>query len=372
MLVQCEQPETGIEPGRIPASVPAEGASVSVVEPVDPLAMPDWDNWVARMDGVTVFHTTAWLRVLRDTYGHQFMGLCLRQANRCVGLLPLAEVNSLLTGRRGVSLPFTDFCPALTKPEADPSKLWLEALRVARARGWRSLELRDPRLGLPKLQPSLQFYAHKLDLNRGAENVLSRMDGAFRRALRKAESSGLKPEISCSIHALEDYYRLHCMTRRRHGLPPQPWRFFQNIARHLLAQDFGMVVLVRKDQTPVAGAVFLHFGQCAIYKYGASDMAAQQHRPNNLVMWTAIRYYCTRAYTLLHLGRTSLGNEGLRRFKAGLGAAEEPLAVYRIQPDTGRTLALQDLTEGWHTRIFRRMPPALLRWSGAMLYPHLD
>jgi len=33
-----------------------------------------------------------------------------------------------------------------------------------------------------------------------------------------------------------EYYRLHCLTRKRHGLPPQPTGFFQKIQEHIIAK----------------------------------------------------------------------------------------------------------------------------------------
>ena len=67
-------------------------------------------------------------------------------------------------------------------------------------------------------------------------------------------------------------------------------------------------------------------GGRAIYKYGASDETFQDLRGGNLVMWAAIKNF-VRAGGAKHLdlGRTSLGNEGLRKFKLGWGAREEKI-----------------------------------------------
>jgi len=49
-------------------------------------------------------------RVLRETYGHVPLYAARFAGGQLEGLLPLMEVSSPFTGRRGVSLPFTDFC----------------------------------------------------------------------------------------------------------------------------------------------------------------------------------------------------------------------------------------------------------------------
>ena len=61
---------------------------------------------------------------------------------RIQGLLPIMEVDSWLTGRRGISLPFTDECePLCTHPAACPG-LFEEVMRHAEARDWKYMECR--------------------------------------------------------------------------------------------------------------------------------------------------------------------------------------------------------------------------------------
>ena len=41
------------------------------IEKIDPRTTPEWDTFVAAHPEATVFHTTAWARVLTDTYGYK-------------------------------------------------------------------------------------------------------------------------------------------------------------------------------------------------------------------------------------------------------------------------------------------------------------
>jgi hypothetical protein len=43
---------------------------MSVYE-IDPLQDPPWEQFLARHPSASVFHTPAWLRALRLTYGYQ-------------------------------------------------------------------------------------------------------------------------------------------------------------------------------------------------------------------------------------------------------------------------------------------------------------
>jgi lipid II:glycine glycyltransferase (peptidoglycan interpeptide bridge formation enzyme) len=57
----------------------------------------------------------------------------------------------------------------------------------------------------------------------------------------------------------------------------------------VLARGLSVIVSALHFGEPVTAAVFLCFGTAAIFKYGASDPWHLGLRPNNLVMWEAIK-----------------------------------------------------------------------------------
>lgn len=320
----------------------------------------------------SIFHTAAWARVLNQTYGHVPAYFCRFSFGQLEGLLPVMGVSSPFTGRRGVSLPFTNFCLPLAAPDHDPGELYERAMQWGVDSRWRYLECRGNGQTWPGASPSLPFYGHVLDLECGPETLFKSLDGAVRRGIRKAEESQLQTEMGSAPESVQTFYALHCQTRRRHGLPPQPFRFFANIGRHVLEPGHGFVLTARREHRPVAAAIFFHHGRQAIFKFGASDYAFQQLRPNNLVMWQAMKWFADHGFASLHLGRTSLANEGLRRFKLGLGAREEKIAYCKYD-FVGRTFVTDtDRVAGRYNRLFGRLPLPLLRLAGALLYPHLS
>jgi len=339
---------------------------------VDPLARADWDAEVATHPQHTIFHGGGWARVLQETYGHRPLYVAGWRGRELAGLLPVMEVSSWLTGRRGVSLPFTDFCPALQGAGGEGRDLYRRAMECGRQRRWKYLECRGFDGAWEGSQPSLSFYTHRIDLGAGPEKLFEGMESAVRRGVRKAERMGVRIEFGAGMESMRTFFKLHCGTRRRHGLPPQPFRFFQNIQRHLLSVGRGFVALARLENRPLAAAVFLHDGRQALYKFGASDYSFQQMRPNNLVMWAGMKRCAELGLANLHLGRTSLSNEGLRRFKLGLGAAEEEIRYAKYDFSSNQFVRDTDRVEGWFNQVFARLPRPALRLAGAVLYPHLS
>lgn len=342
------------------------------VEAVDPTSDPDWDRQVLTHPAANAFHSAAWSRVLAATYGHQPCYLRCTRAGRLLALVPFMEVQSFLRPRRGISLPFSDFCDALIFDPQCEEELFQRIGRISLERGWRHIDFRGAGCVPANAIPAVSFHSHRLDLTGGPEAVASRFRPSVRQALRKVARSPLTVSIEHSESAMRLFYPLHALTRGRHGLPPQSLSFFLKIHRELIARQMGFIVVVRLDGRPIASMVFFHWGNTAIYKFGASDKAFQQLRPNNLAMATGIQTLAAAGAETLHFGRSSLANDGLRRFKLSWGSEEGQLHYYRYETAGGAWRSSRDRTEGFHLELFRRLPASLNRLAGTLIYAHLD
>ncbi|MBI3867981.1 MAG: GNAT family N-acetyltransferase [Verrucomicrobia bacterium] len=339
------------------------------MESLDPLLDPNWDLHLGRHVLSTVFHSQGWARTLQETYGHRPVYCGLRDDAGISALLPMVEAKTWLTSRRGISLPFSDSCPPLGTVE-DTMRLAAHVVDVGRKRGWRFIEFRDFPHKLLGGESSLSFKSHILDIHRPESAVLAGFEGSVRRAIRKAESSELDIHISQEAAAIRDYYDLHCLTRKRHGLFPQPSRFFASLHRNVIAKGGGFVTLAKKNERWVAGTVFLISGINACYKYGASDERFQALRGNNLVMWRSIQECQKRGCHSLDFGRTSADNEGLRRFKLSYGARENDLHYLRLDLRGMSADRLVDRSSGRVNSVIRLLPLWAARLAGEALYPH--
>ena len=350
---------------------PGRTGGIRGVERVNPLEAGDWDAMLLACPGSSFFHTAAWARVLHRTYGYTPAYFTRREAGHLQALLPVMEVDSWLTGRRGVSLPFTDDCEPLCLDGGGFDGIMQALMNYGAERDWNYLECRGGKTLFGDAPASTSFYGHRLSLAGGDEALFAKVESPVRRAVRKAEKEGVTVEFAQSLDAMRTFYALHCKTRTRHGLPPQPFLFFQNIHEFVVAQNHGFVVVARHRGVPVACNVYFHWGKNAIYKYGASDEAYQQLRANNLVMWEAIRWYGRQNFEQLHFGRTSLTNQGLRRFKLGWGTEEHGVEYVRYDRRKKEFVTVKDESSGWHSYVFHRMPGFLSKWVGGVLYKHM-
>lgn len=308
---------------------------------------------------------------MRETYGFAPFYFAGESA-----ALPLFEVNSWLTGRRGVMLPFTDECAPLSSSSASFDQLFSFAQDLGRERQWKSLEVRafPPSGASQSFSPdsaSLKFYGHQLELADGEAKVFGRFHSSVQRALRKAAKCGLRASIETGSEAMSAYVRLHALTRRKHGLPPQPSAFFQHIHRHLFEPGYGFISLVASAGQPVAAAIFFTLGPNALYKFGASDSRFDSSRPSNLAMGCAIQHLVASGFQSLDFGRTSIHNEGLRRYKLNWGTHERTIRYLKWDFRNSGFVRDRDQSSGWQTRFFRRFPQPISRLLGRLLYRHI-
>jgi Acetyltransferase (GNAT) domain len=339
---------------------------------LDPVHDPGWNAVVALHRDAGCLHTSAWAKVLHQTYNHRPFYLQFSRGRRLAALIPLMEVRSPFTGRRGVCLPFSDACePLVFDPEA-VSLVRDRLVRFAQERRWKHLEIRGGKFFQLAASSATKFYGHTLDLRSGAEELSTRFTGPVRRAIRKAERSDVNAVVVRNRPAIDDFYQLHVQTRRRHGLPPQPASFFLNIYEHIIRPGLGFVVLAQRESRPLAAAIFFRFEKNALYKYGASDKRFQELRANNLVMWQGIQFLARNGAEKLHFGRTACENDGLRRFKLSWNTEEDTIDYFRVDPLGRQCLVPAHYDSGFHTRIFGRLPLVFNQLAGSMIYPHLD
>ena len=238
-------------------------------------------------------------------------------------------IKSFLTGKRGVSLPFTDECPLIARDPDQFREIFNKAIQHGEKEGWKSLELRGGEQYLSDTRPAESFLTHKLALGFSEEEIFKTFRSSTRRNIKKAARGDISVSISNSIDAVQSFFRLNCITRKDHGLPPQPYSFFKKIARHVMAAENGVIVLAAYKNETIAGALYFHSGQEAIYKYGASDKAFQSLRANNLVMWEAIKHFAQKGLKSLSFGRTEPEHHGLNQFKNGWGTKQGTLNYYK-------------------------------------------
>jgi len=338
---------------------------------INPVEQKNWNNLLLNTPGCSFFCTAGWADVLIRSYNYQPFYFCQKKKNGLDCLLPILEVTSPFTGKRGVCLPFTDFCDPLAVNSDQFQELIGRAIELGRKRKWRYLEIRGGEKYLAEEKPSQVFLGHELNLSRGPQLLLSGLRNSTRRNIKKAQNEKVEVHISNSPNALKEFCRLNILTRREHGLPPQPDRFFQNLYNLVIAQNMGFLATASASGQIVAANVYLHFDKEVIYKYGASDRQYQYLRANNLVMWEAIKWSSNKGFQRMVFGRTEPEHQGLMQFKAGWGAKTYRICYYKYDLKQNAFISESGTIHPVMNNIFSKLPPLALRTLGRILYRHM-
>jgi hypothetical protein len=377
---------------------------------LDPLADARWVEFVKTHPRASVFHTPNWLRALHLTYSYRPVAFTTNAPDEPLknGLV-FCQINSWLTGRRLVSLPFSDHCDPLVDTQEDLDPILGHLLQAtelhtrvaaprptATERGPSACEPRPSGSGLPPLppasksktnryvelrpilakpgpstgfSPSSAFFFHLIDLSPGPEALFRAFHkDSVQRKIRRAEREKLAYESGNSPDLLEKFYRLMIMTRRRHHNPPQPLSWFQNLSR-----SFGDALQIRLASTPngrpVASILTLKHGSTITYKYGCSDASFNNLGGTALLFWRTIQEAAHEGRVVFDLGRSDVDNAGLVTFKEHWGARRSILEYWqcpqRRKPEE----------RAWKSNLKNHLveisPDWCLAAVGRLLYPHI-
>lgn len=348
---------------------------------IDPLTDPRWRDFVESHPQASIFHHPSWLQALRKTYGFTPLVFTTTPPGEpLTNGLVFCSVRSWITGNRLVSLPFSDHCDLLA--DSDQSRESL-AEHLASALGHESHYAEIRSTAAPDAAPlenwrsCHRFLGHSLSLAPSLEELFKGFHkNCIQRKIHRAEREHLQYVTGRSETMLHQFYDLMLRTRLRHRVPPQSFRWFQNLAACM--GDRLTIHIAFSGNRPAAAILTLKHQKTLTYKYGCSDERLNHLGGTPFLFWQAIQQAKSEGMESLDLGRSERTNEGLVTFKERLGAVPKPLTywTYNHSPrQTSRRDGMVHLAERILPRLpatILHLPKSLLAFSGSILYRHLD
>jgi hypothetical protein len=344
-----------------------------LVHQINPLTDERWPDLVRRHPRAAVFHTREWLQLLSQTYGYQPIAITTSAPGEVLqnGVV-FCRIRSWLTGRRLVSLPFSDHCDPLIEHPHEVEEL-MSGLKAGRE--WeksRYIEIRplNELVGSPAgFTEAESFCFHMLDLRPGLDDIFRRFHkDCVQRKVRRAEREGLSYEQGRSDSFIRQFYSLLMLSSRRHHVPPQPINWFRNMMACL--GENTSVHLVSKAGQPVASILTLRHKDTLVYKYGGSDLGFSNLGGMQFLFWKAIQGAKDIGLEQMDLGRSDLDNEGLIDFKDRFGADRSTVTYWRY-PNRPPSQAGSLGRSRFAKQIFAGLPDSVLTTAGKLLYRHM-
>lgn len=336
---------------------------------VDPLTDSRWREFLGRQALASVFHTPGWLEALKRTYGYEAVAYTTsRPTADLENGWVFCRVYSWFTGKRLVSLPFSDHCDPLIEQSKHYEELLGMLQREREERRWKYIECRplSTRYGMDGFQRSQTFRLHKLDLRQELPELFRGLHkDSTQRKIRRADREHLGYEGGNSTALLNRFYPLLVATRRRHGLPPQPRDWFSNLASCM--GDRLTIHVASSNNAPVASILTLRFKRTLIYKYGCADEKSFPLGGMQMLFWRAIEDAKSKCLEEFDLGRSDANDRGLIVFKDRLGATSTSLSYYRCPVGLKGGFSLRSFR--YASVVMSHIPGQLLA-VGGRLYKH--
>lgn len=280
--------------------------------------------------------------------------------------MPVSLVPGLLGKSSFVSMPYSDFSGPLFK-EDFPAEFLLGVLRELSAN---SVEIRTE-IPLINVKGELEYSTYRMDLPESEDGLLGQLPSkSVRYSIRKARSDGFTVR-KAEAKDISMFHRLMNLTRRRHGLPTPPIKFYTSLYNNILNIGNGTLFIAETSSgEPAAASLFLWFGEMGYYKYNASDPNIRVGNANHLLLWEGMKEGIRRKCRTFDLGRVSRSNEGLIKFKEHWLGKRVPLYYVNvvsdgsIKPISGDESGIFKLSK----RIFANMPAGFSRIAGNILY----
>lgn len=348
---------------------------------IDPVEDPRWDSFVLDHALGRISHLSGWKTVLESSFRHMkgyYLALSDPDTGEITAGLPLFDVQSWLTGRRLVSVPFATLCDPLISTSEDMGELFTAAAELANRLKAGYIEIRTfashPLIHEERCDTRTLFTHHYLVLDADPEQLKKSFHRTcVRQRITRAVNSNVRLRVGDTAADLKLFYTLYVGARRRIGLPPQPYRFFRMLWE-VFHPGRQVLLLLAEWNGQTIGALLLlrHKGRLSA-EFLASDENFREISPDHFLFWEAIQAAYREGCTVFDFGRTSPQNRTLMEFKGRWGTATADLPCFYYPKEAG--VAFQERRDSLPYRLVaalcRKAPDPALDCLGRLCYRHM-
>ncbi|MBT8131583.1 MAG: FemAB family PEP-CTERM system-associated protein [Gammaproteobacteria bacterium] len=279
----------------------------------------EWDQFVQRSPQASFFHRYGWKRVIASAFGHKPFYLAAERNGQICGVLPVFSLQSRLFGNSLISVPFCVYGgPAADDPQS-VELLINHAMQIAQDLRVDYLELRNQSPQMPQWPSKDLYVTFRKDISSDHEENLNAVPRKQRAMIRK----GLKKDLQgIQDNDIDILYDMYSESVRNLGTPVFSKQYFR-----LLKQEFAddcEIMIVKKEQEAVAGAMSFYFRDEVLPYYGGGTSQARALCANDFLYWQVMCRAADRGVRVFDYGRSKV-DSGSYRFKKHWGFEATPL-----------------------------------------------
>jgi len=326
-----------------------------------------WDEFVYACPEATFFHRAGWKEVIERAFGHHTHFLLAEENGIIQGILPLAEINSILFGHSLSSLPFCVYGGIIASTEQARMALDDAAQTLAAKLAVDFLEYRNIQPFHTEWPSKNLYVCFRKIIEPDIEANMLAIPRKQRAMVRKGIKNGLVSEID---EGVERFFSVFADNVHRHGTPTLPMRYFV-----LLKEIFGKdceILSVVKDGLILSSVMSFYFRDEVLPYYAGDTVEARNFAANDFKYWELMRRACERGIKIFDYGRSKRGT-GPFDFKKNWGFEPQPLH-YEYQlirakavPDTNPLNPKYQL----FIKTWQKLPLPVVNWLGPYIVKNL-
>ena len=328
-------------------------------------ALPLWRTILGRFAGATFFHSEAWIESVREAYSMHLELVTLYRNGELRAAGVFARSKGLFSTRL-TALPFSD-CAEPLAIDDEARADFMDTLASANHR--MSIEVRGA--AGPAPWQNIDCFGHwTLALTRPYKEISAKFSRTVKYGIRRALKDNLEIDRGTGLDYLARFYDLQLETRRRLGVPPQPFKFFTTVHEKFARDDNCEIWLARHEGRDQAGLVLLRAGERLCYKWGAR---IENGHPgaNHFLVASLLEAYAGKVASM-DFGRCDMRNQGLVRSKSELGCEARALP-YAFFPKAPNHVSSEVLSGPARLAsvVWKRLPLPVTRVLGEALYRYM-
>jgi FemAB-related protein (PEP-CTERM system-associated) len=289
-----------------------------------------WEDFIRHCPEATFFHRIGWKHVIEECFGHKTHYALAERDGQLVGVLPLAEVKSLLFGHALASLPFCAYGGVAAVETDAVTALHEYARQLGEKLGAEHLELRDRSVREPGWPQQDLYVTFRRAILPKLDDNLAAVPRRQRAMVRKGIARGLASRIDANP---DHFFELYADNMHRHGTPPLARRYFEALHR-TFGSDCEILTVTEPGGKAVSSVLSFYFRDEVLPYYAGDVDAARELAANDFKYWELLRRACERGLRVFDFGRSKRGT-GSFAFKKNWGLEPTPLAyeycLYRGQ-----------------------------------------
>ena len=287
---------------------------------LEPQHVQRWDEFVmSTCPEATFFHLAGWQTVIERAFGHKTWFLFAESDGIIQGVLPLAEIDSVLFGHSLSSLPFCVYGGIAATTESAREVLDSAAQALATELKVDYLEYRNLKIFHSEWPTKDLYVTFRKEMAPEAEENMQAIPRKQRAMVRKGIKAGLESVVDEDV---ERFFSAYAASVHRLGTPVFSKKYFQ-LLKQIFRRNCELMIITKSGRT-VSGVMSFYFRDEVLPYYGGGTAEARDVAANDFMYWELMRRACEQGYRIFDFGR-SKRNTGSFDFKRNWGFEPQPL-----------------------------------------------